>query len=60
MIVETLPDFEWDKAMAELAALPHQASWEALVSRFQQCDPSATSSQKWTLMDRIFYLYEDD
>ena len=60
MIVETLPDFEWDKAMAELAALPHQASWEALVSNFQKCDPSATSSQKWTMMDRIFYLYEDD
>lgn len=59
MIVETRPDFEWDKAMAELAALPHQSTWEALVGRYQKCEPYATSSQKWTLMDRIFYLYDE-
>lgn len=58
MIVETEPDFEWDKAMAELATLPHQPAWEALVSNYQKCDPGATSAQKWTLMERIFYLYE--
>lgn len=59
MIVETEPDFEWGKAMAELAALPHQADWEALVSHYQKCDPGATSSQKWTLMERIFHLYDE-
>ena len=58
MIVETEPDFEWDKAMAELATLPHQPAWETLVSNYQKCDPGATSAQKWTLMERIFYLYE--
>lgn len=31
---------------------------EALVSNYQKCDPGATSAQKWTLMERIFYLYE--
>ena len=35
-----------DKAMAELAALPHQPAWEALVSNYQKCDPGATSAQK--------------
>lgn len=57
MIVETDLDFEWDSAMARLSTLPRQAEWEAFVSRLQGCDPKATSSQKWTLMERIFHLY---
>lgn len=58
MIVETEPDFDWKPAMARLATLPRQAEWEAYVATMQGCDPEATSDQKWTLMERMFYLYE--
>lgn len=58
MIVETPEDFDWDKSMAELATLPRQAEWEDCVAKFQQCAPGSTSSEKWRLMDRMFYLYE--
>jgi L-rhamnose mutarotase len=30
------------------------------MSIFQQADAHATSSEKWKLMDRIFYLYDED
>lgn len=58
MIVETPMDFEWDSAFEKLAKLPRQAEWEEYMSIFQQADANATSSEKWKLMDRIFYLYE--
>lgn len=58
MIVETEPYFEWDSAMARLATLPRQAEWEAYVAAMQECDPNATSDQKWSLMERMFYLYD--
>ena len=57
MIVETPLDFDWDKAMAELATLPRQAEWEAVVGRFQQCREGATSDEKWQMMERMFRLY---
>jgi|UniRef100_UPI003564DF71 L-rhamnose mutarotase len=58
MIVETPLDFDWETAMARLATLPRQAEWEAYMSIFQQADATATSAEKWQLMDRIFYLYK--
>ena len=58
MIVDTPADFDWDKAMAKLATLPHQAEWEQYVSAFQQCAANATSDEKWNMMKRMFYLYE--
>ena len=58
MIVETPADFDWDTAMAKLATLPRQAEWEAYTAIFQDCKPGSTSDQKWTLMERIFHLYE--
>ena len=58
MIVETPLDFDWDTAMARLATLPRQAEWEAYMSIFQQADATATSAEKWQLMDRMFYLYK--
>ncbi|MBP3756067.1 MAG: L-rhamnose mutarotase [Prevotella sp.] len=58
MIVETPLDFTWDEAMNRLATLPRQAEWEAFVAQFQQCDASATSDEKWQMMDRMFYLYD--
>ena len=58
MIVETPLDFDWETAMARLATLPRQAEWEAYMSIFQQADATATSAEKWQLMDRMFYLYK--
>ena len=59
MIVETPIDFDWDSAMAKLATLPRQAEWEDYVAMFQACKPGSTSDEKWQMMDRMFYLYED-
>lgn len=56
MIMETKPDFDHEKAMAELAKLPRQAEWEALVSKFQKTDSNASSGDKWKLMKRIFQM----
>lgn len=56
MIVETTDDFDWVKDNQRLATLPRQAEWEAYVSRFQQATASATSTEKWQLMERIFKL----
>lgn len=58
MIVETPLDFEWDTAFEKLTTLPRQSEWEEYMSIFQKADPTATSSEKWQLMDRIFHLYE--
>ena len=58
MIVETPLDFNWDEAMGKLATLPRQQEWEGVVAEFQKCEPGATSSEKWRLMERMFYLYE--
>ena len=33
--------------------------WEDYVARFQECVPGSTSSQKWKLMERMFYLYDE-
>ena len=57
MIVETPLDFDWDSAMARLATLPRQQEWEEYMACFQNCDPSATSDEKWQMMERMFHLY---
>ena len=59
MIVETPVDFEWDLAMARLATLPRQQEWEDYMAIFQQCAEGASSDEKWQMMERMFYLYED-
>ena len=59
MIVETPMDFEWDCAMARLATLPRQQEWEDYMAIFQQCAEGATSDEKWQMMERMFYLYEN-
>ena len=58
MIVEASIDFEWENAMTRLAKLPRQEEWETFVAQFQRCDPSATSDEKWQMMERIFHLYD--
>lgn len=56
MIMDTVSDFDHDKAMAELAGKPRQSEWEAYVSRFQQTSAEATADEKWQLMERIYKL----
>ncbi len=57
MIVETPLDFDWDSAMAKLATLPRQQEWEEYMAMFQNCDATATSDEKWKMMERMFHLY---
>ena len=59
MIIETPLDFDWKIAMDKLSNLPRQAKWEKSVSKFQDCPCLSSSAEKWKLMERMFYLYED-
>jgi L-rhamnose mutarotase len=56
MIMDTVVNFDHEKAMAELATKPRQGEWEAYVSRFQQTSAEATADEKWQLMERIYKL----
>ncbi len=58
MIVETPLDFDWEESMSRLAALPRQQEWEDHVRLYQMAGLGAASSQKWKLMERMFYLYD--
>lgn len=54
MICDTVDDFDWQRDMERLAAIPRQAEWEAYVSQFQGCSSNARSDEKWQMMERIF------
>ncbi len=56
MIMDTVADFDHEKAMAELATKPRQGEWEAYVARFQQTSSEATADEKWQLVERIYKL----
>jgi L-rhamnose mutarotase len=56
MIMDTVPDFDHERAMDQLAGKPRQSEWEAYVSRFQQTSAEATADEKWQLMERIYKL----
>jgi L-rhamnose mutarotase len=56
MIMDTVPDFDHDRAMADLADKPRQKEWEAFVSRLQNTSSGATADEKWQLMERIFKI----
>ena len=56
MIMDTVPDFDHESAMAELATKPRQSEWEAYVSRFQETSPDASADEKWQGIERIFKL----
>lgn len=60
MIMDTVPDFDHEKAMAELANKPRQSEWEAYVSRFQKTTANASADEKWQLMERIFELDQQE
>lgn len=56
MIMDTVPDFDHEAAMKELASKPRQAEWEAYVSRFQNTSADATADDKWQVMDCIYEM----
>ncbi|HBL77071.1 MAG: L-rhamnose mutarotase [Bacteroidetes bacterium GWF2_42_66] len=56
MIMDTVPDFDHDKAMAGLAEKPRQSEWETYVSRFQKTPANASAGEKWQLMERIYKM----
>jgi len=59
MIMDTVPDFDHDAAMAELARLPRQAEWEAYVSQFQKTGIDASADEKWRLLERIYAMDQE-
>ena len=56
MIMDTVPEFDHDRAMAELAGKPRQAEWEAHMAKFQMTSEESTAGEKWQLMDRIYTM----
>jgi L-rhamnose mutarotase len=56
MIMDTVPDFEHDKAFAELATKPRQSEWEAHMSQFQDTSADASADEKWQLIERIYKM----
>jgi L-rhamnose mutarotase len=58
MIMDTVPGFDHDAAMAELAGKSRQAEWEAYVSRFQRASADSPAAEKWEVIERIYKLGE--
>ncbi len=56
MIMDTVEDFDHDKAMNTLGTLPRQAEWEALVSKYQKASPDSSANEKWRLIKRIYKM----
>lgn len=56
MIMDTIPGFDHNSAMKELAGKPRQSEWEAYVSQFQKTSAEASADEKWQLMERIYKL----
>lgn len=56
MIMDTVPDFDHDLAMAQLANKPRQSEWEARMARFQNTSADASADEKWQLMEQIFKM----
>lgn len=59
MIMDTVAEFDHEKAMIELSSKPRQKEWESYVSRFQNADSGASAGSKWTLMERIFEMDQE-
>lgn len=56
MIMDTVPDFDHERAMAELANKPRQSEWEAAMARFQRTSSEASADEKWQVLERIYKL----
>jgi len=56
MIMDTKPDFDHDRALSDLAELPRQKEWEAVVSKYQRAAPGSSAKEKWKLMEQIYKM----
>lgn len=56
MIMDTVPDFDHDRAMKILGSLPRQKEWEEYVSQFQNTGDKSDTPEKWEITERIFVL----
>lgn len=56
MIMNTVPEFNYEHAMKELLKRPRQAEWEEWMSFFQKTSADSAAGEKWRLMERIFKL----
>jgi L-rhamnose mutarotase len=56
MIMDTVPDFDHDRAMAVLAEKPRQREWESYMSQFQDTSAEASAGKKWQIMERIYKM----
>ena len=56
MIMDTVSDFDHDKAMEKLGKLPRQGEWEAFVSKYQKTSSRSSAKEKWKLLERIYKL----
>ncbi|SDL82512.1 L-rhamnose mutarotase [Catalinimonas alkaloidigena] len=54
MIMETTPDFSFEKKAALDASNPKVQEWENLMWRFQKSLPHAQPGEKWLKMEKIF------
>jgi L-rhamnose mutarotase len=59
MIMDTIEDFDHEKALNKLSGLPRQSEWESLVSKFQKTLASASAKEKWKFVERIYKLDQD-
>jgi L-rhamnose mutarotase len=56
MIMETAPDFSFEKKAAFDAGNPINEKWEQLMWNYQLAIPGGRPGDKWRLMDKIFSL----
>jgi len=56
MIMETGPDFSFEKKAEADAHNPMVVQWEKLMWEYQQALPNVKPGEKWMLMDKIFTL----
>src|SRR5262245_50347825 len=56
MIMETGPEFSFEKKAAMDAANPAVQKWEQLMWKYQVVIPGGRPGEKWRLMDKIFEL----
>ncbi|HEX9829423.1 MAG TPA: L-rhamnose mutarotase [Bacteroidota bacterium] len=56
MVIETEPDFDYDRQMMKLSKLPRQQEWEEFTWKFQNPLSAFGSGKKWMLMENIYKL----
>ena len=56
MIMETGPEFSFEKKAAADAANPAVEKWEQLMWKYQLAIPGGRPGEKWRLMNKIFEL----